>query len=295
MKLRLRIPCGEGPRQATYCQQQQKGGDQVSNSVSKFEPPDYTIEGWKSLVDQGTNLANRPGYDGMTVAPWNGTQDAAAGLIAEQALHGSPDATAARASNLATSEGAYLGNPYLNQGYVNSVIGDNAGVMANAYATGAAADQARNANMAGALGGGGDKAMQLAGQQGLERAVGQMANQFQLGNSQIGATDYRAGTGQMLGANSQAPAFGQMDLANNAAFMGVGNSQNQYMQALLNAGKNNYDQPIQNLGLLQSILQAASGGQGSTTTANYGGQPSWVTGGLGAGAGLLGAYYGMGK
>lgn len=265
------------------------GGGGSTNAVAEFKPPDYTQPYWKSLVSQGAAQAQQPGYSGMTVAPWNGTQDAAAGLTAEQALHGSPDMTAARASNLATSEGAYLGNPYLNPDYVNGVIGDNANVMANAYATGAAADQSRNAQMAGALGGGGDKAQQLAGQQGLERSIGQMANQYQLGNSQLGASDYRAGTGQMLGANSQAAGFNQQDLANNAALMGVGNSQNQYVQALLNQGQNNYNYPQQQLGLLQSILQAASGGQG-TQTQTQTATPSWVTGGLGA-ASLLGGLY----
>jgi hypothetical protein len=276
------------------------GGSQTSNTVSEFKPPDYTQGLWQDFTNQAAGLAQQPyqQYGGMTVAPWNGTQDAAAGLTAEQALHGSPDMTAARASNTGMSEGAYLGNPYLNPEYVNNVIGDNADTMAQAYATGSAADQARNAQMSGAFGGGGDKAMQLMGQQGLERQVGQMANQYQLGNAQAGASDYRAGTGQMLGANSQATGFNAADIANNQALMGVGNSQNQYMQALLNQGQTNFNNqqqyPQQMLGLLQQALQAASGSSGSTIgSQTQTGTPSWVTGGLGAGAGLYGLLQGM--
>ena len=278
------------------------GGSTTANSVSEFKPPSYTQGLWQDFTNQAANLASQPynPYPGMTVAPINGTQQGAGQLIAENALNGAPDVNAARASNMATSQGQYLGNPYLNPAYVNNVIGDNAQVMSEAYATGAAADQARNAQMAGALGGGGDKAMQLMGQQGLERAVGQMANQYQLGNSQLGATDYRSGTGQMLGANSQAPSFNAVDMGNAQALMGVGNMQNQYTQGLLNQGQtqfNNAQQyPQQMLGLLQQALQSASGSSGTTIgSQTQSGTPSWLTAGLGAGAAGYGLYNALGS
>jgi hypothetical protein len=65
------------------------------------------------------------------------------------------------------------------------------------------------------------------------------------------------------------------------------------VQALLNSGNQNWQNqqqyPQQMLGLLQQALQAASG-SGSTTIGSQSGTPNWLTGGLGLGAGLYGAF-----
>lgn len=337
-------------------------GSTTNNSVSEFKPPSYTQGGWQDFLTGAQNLSSQPyqQYSGATVAPWNGTQDAAGGLIADQALNGAPDANAARGSNMAISGGNYLGNPnsldpgqfagntqsidpsqyqgnpYQTQQYTNSVIADNAQNMAQGYSQGAAADQARNANMAGAFGGGGDQAAQAMGELGLQKQIGQMANQYQLANqgqatqdyrssmgqnlsanqanqgayqtsmgqalgaAQSNQGDYRSGVNQMLGANQGAQGWNSADLANSQALMGVGNSQNQYVQALLNAGQQNWSNqqnyPASQLGLYQQALQAASGSSGSTIgQQTQTGTPSWVTGGLGGLAGLYGLLGNSGK
>lgn len=271
------------------------GGNQSTNSVSKFEPPDYTQGGWKDFLAGAQQLSSQPytPYDGMTVSPWNGTQDAAGGLIAETALNGSPDANAARASNTAVSEGQFLGNPYTTDAYAQKAIGSNADLLRSQYQQVTQPTNDAAMARAGAFGGSGAEQQRQAGQAGLEKSIGDMANQYSLANAQQGATDYRAGVGQMLGANSQGQGYQAQDLANAQAFMGVGNSQNQYEQALLNAQQqqwqNAQNYPASMLGLFQQALQAASGSGGTTIGSNtQSGQPSWVTTGAGLGAGLYG-------
>lgn len=273
------------------------GGSQTQNSVSEFKPPDYTRGTWQDFLTEAQNLTQQPyeQYGGMTVAPWNGTQDAAAGLTAETAMNGSPDMNAARASNMATSQGGYLGNPYATDQYVNHAIDQNAQAMTANYQhviqPGNDAAMAR----AGAFGGSGWQQQQDSQQQGLMKQIGDMANGYRMQNAQQGMGDYRAATGQMLGANSQATGFNAADNANAAALMGVGNSQNQYIQALLNQGQQAWqgaqNYPASQLGILQQALSAASGSGGTTigSTSQSGGQPSWVTGG----AGGLAALYGL--
>jgi hypothetical protein len=271
------------------------GGNTTSNTVSEFKPPAMTQPYWADYMSAVANAAAQPAqtYNGQTVAEWNGTQDAAAGLTAEQALHGAPDENAARASNMATSQGAYLNNPYANDDYTNTQIANTAGNMATAYATGTAADQARNAQMAGAFGGGGDQAAQAANAAALNKSVGDMAAQYRLSNQANQTGDYRTATGQMLNANAQGATYNAADNANAAALMNVGNAQNSYEQALLNQQYGNWqtqnNAPLAALGLMQQGLQAASGSGGTTIgSASQNQTPSWVTGGLGGAAGILG-------
>ena len=269
------------------------GGSQTV--TQKFEPPGYTQGAWQDFLTGAQNLTQQPfnQYTGMTVSPWNGTQDAAAGLTAETALNGSPDANAARASNMAVSQGQFLGNPYASDEYVNHAIGSNADLMTQNYLR--AIQPGNDAAMAraGAFGGSGWQQQQDAQQQGLAKQIGDMSNTYRLQNAQQGMGDYRSGVGQMLGANSQAQGYQAQDMANANQLMGVGNAQNQYTQALLNAQQNNWtaqqNYPAQQLGILQQALQSASGSGGSrigTTQENM--NPSWVTGGLGGLAGILG-------
>ena len=271
------------------------GGDNTSNTVSEFKPPEYTRGTWQDFLKGVEGYTQTPyeQYGGMTVAPWNGTQDAAAGLTASLALNGSPDMNAARASNMATSQGQFLGNPYATDQYVNQQIGSNADLLRQNYMQ--MAQPANDAAMAraGAFGGSGAEQQRQQGMAGVEKSIGDMANSYRLQNAQQGMGDYRSGVGQMLGANSQALGFNQADQSNTQALMGVGNSQNQYIQALLNQGQKDWNAqqqyPLTQLGILQQALGAASGNYGQTIgQQSQGGNPSWVTGGLGAGAGLYG-------
>ena len=275
------------------------GGDTTTNTVSKFEPPSYTVGGWQDFLSGAEKMTQQPyeQYGGMTVAPWNGTQDAAAGLVANSALTGAPDMNTARASNMATSQGQFLGNPYATDQYVNQQIGSNADLLRQNYAQ--VAQPANDAAMAraGAFGGSGAEQQRQQGLAGLEKSIGDMSNSYRMQNAQAGMGDYRSGVQQMLGANSQALGFNQADLANSNALMGVGNSQNQYVQALLNAQKGDWTAqqgyPLQQLGILQQALGAASGNYGQTIgQQSQSANPNWITGGLGLGAGAYGLLQG---
>jgi hypothetical protein len=270
-------------------------GPSNTTTTQKFEPPDYTKGTWQDFLTGAETLTQQPyeQYGGMTIAPWNGTQDAAAGLTASLALNGSPDMNAARASNMATSQGQFLGNPYATDQYVNQQIGSNADLLRQQYTQ--MAQPANDAAMAraGAFGGSGAEQQRQQGMAGVEKSIGDMANSYRLQNAQQGMGDYRSGVGQMLGANSQALGFNQADMSNSQALMGVGNSQNQYIQALLNQQRGDWSAqqgyPLQQLGILQQALQSASGSGGSRIgTSSDGSKPSWVTAGLGGLSGLAG-------
>jgi hypothetical protein len=271
------------------------GGGGNQNTVSKFEPPDFTKGYYGDYLTGAANLAGQPYAQNpnMTIAPWNGMQDAAGRLIEETAMNSGPDVMAARGSNTAVSQGQYLGNPYATDQYVNHAIGQNADAMTQNYLK--AIQPGNDAAMAraGAFGGSGWQQQQDSQQQGLAKQIGDMSNGYRMQNAQAGMQDYRGGVGQMLGANSQAPGFNQMDIGNAQALMGVGNSQNQYIQALLNqqSGDWNNQQNWQKnqLDLLGRALSTASGNYQTQTQSTSGGQPNWVTGG----AGGLAALYGL--
>ena len=270
------------------------GGGGTQNTVSKFEPPDNTKPFWNDLLYGASALSQQP-YEqnpNMQVSPWNGLQDAAAGLTMQQSLYGAPDANTARGSNMAISQGQFLGNPYATDEYVNHAIGQNADTMTQNYLR--AVQPGNDAAMAraGAFGGSGWQQQQDAQQQGLAKQVGDMANGYRMQNAQAGMGDYRSGVNQMLGANSQGLGYSGEDRANAAALAATGDKQNQYVQALLNQQNTDWSKQ-QNwqrdaLGLLQNMVSSASGNYQTVTNQQSGGQPSWVTGGLGGLAGLYG-------
>lgn len=274
------------------------GGGGSQNTVSKFEPPDNTKGFYNDYLYGASQISQQP-YEqnpNMQVSPWNGLQDAAAGLTMQSALYGAPDQNTARASNMAVSQGQFLGNPYASDEYVNHAINQNADAMTANYQR--AIQPGNDAALArqGAFGGSGWQQQQDSQQQGLAKQIGDMSNGYRMQNAQAGMNDYRGAVGQMLGANSQGLGYAQNDLANNAALMGVGDHQNRYVQELLNQQNTDWNSQ-QNwqrsqLDFLGKALAGASGNY-QTNTQSQGGSPSWVTGGAGIGAGLLGAYLGM--
>ena len=127
------------------------GGSQT-NSVAEFKPPEWTQEQWKQAIAAGDGLFGQgyKTYGGMMpgAAPVNSDMMAAKDLVYQRATLGAPELNAARGMAADMAGGVGSENPYASNDYTGQVIRDNADVMANSYATGTAADQARNAQMA---------------------------------------------------------------------------------------------------------------------------------------------------
>src|SRR6184192_798138 len=171
------------------------GGGGDATQTQKFEPPDYTKQGWQDLLSNAQGVAAQPyqQYAGMQVAPWNGLQQNASNFIQDRAANGAPDLNAARgaATNIAsgdylnnpfTGQGSTVGgiaqgqalnsNPWLSQDYTQKVIDQNAQNMAKAYSVGTAAQTDAAFNQAGAYGGSAYQQQQAANAAGLENQIG---------------------------------------------------------------------------------------------------------------------------
>ena len=276
-------------------------GDSGSSSTvsNEFKPPSWTTDGsanggtWQNYLARAADLTATPApmYAGQRVADLSPQTYDAMDLITQTAMNSSPDVLAGRGAVADIAGGRYLNaNPYLSPQYTNAVIGDTAGNMARAFAQGTAADTAAAANQQGAYGGSAYNQKQAMNAQGLAQSVGQMANQYQLANQQLGANNYNTGIGQMLGAAQLAPQGQQMDLQAGQALAGVGDMQRSYSQQLLDSLYNTWQggqmQPYQNLDIMGNALSRASGGiAGGYTSAQQqsGGGFSPIAGLLGGG------------
>jgi len=338
------------------------GNGGAQNTVSEFKPPDYTVPGWQAYVNAGQTISQTPyKQSGLaTVAPLNSMNQTAMQMAIDRAMNGAPDLNAGRSAAMNAANGAYANpwsnnvagiasgnaynpwsegisgmaqgqqNPYTSSQYADQMIADTADNMANAYATGSAAQSATAANMAGAFGGGGQQAVDEAGRQGLEKQVGQMATQVRQQQQQYAGSQYQQDMGRMLqaygmgsgnynadvmnqlNANAQGGGFHDADIGNMLSGAGLagqlsgddyksismlqntGNDYRQYQQQLLDAlngqwsTQNGYDAAMNEY--LGNVLGRASGGQGSTTVTQGGGNNYSPLMGL-AGLGLAG--YGM--
>lgn len=260
-----------------------------SSGSAKFEPPSYTQPGWQAYLTQAQDLTQQAPtqYMGPRVAELSPQSYDAMDLITQTAMMGSPDVNTMRGTAMDIAGGRYLGsNPWLGQDYTGAVIGDTARNMAQAFGVGTAAQNDALAARQGAYGGSSWALKQANDAQGLASSVGQMANQFRLGQQQTGAQDYQQGLQQMLAASGMAPQAQAMDLQAGQALAGVGDMQRAYQQQLLDSLYNEFQAgqmaPFQNLDVMGNALARASGQYGTNTT--YQSQ-----GGFSPLAGLLGA------
>lgn len=248
-------------------------GGTTNNSVAEYKPPDYTVDPWKQYIQGVEQYTQTPyqQYGGMQVAPINDIQQQGINLIQDRALNGAPDLNAGRGAAMNIANGAYFNNnPWLSNDYTNQVINDNANVMANAFARGTAAQTDAQFARAGAYGGSAYQDQQAANATGLNNSIGQMANQYQLQRTGMGAQDYQQGVNQMLGAGNLAGSLSQDDWKAGQMLTGAGDAQQQYLQTLLNSSQSAFNQqqqyPAQMLDILRNALQAAGGGQGTSST-----------------------------
>lgn len=311
------------------------GGGGGQQSTNEFKPPDYTTQGWQDWLAKAGDQASQPysQYQGMQVAPINGQQMQGLNFIQDRALFGSPDLNAARGMATDVSSGAYLGanpytgdgsgigavaggqflgaNPYLTNEYTNKAIQQNTDAMSRGFATGTAAQNDSAFERGGAFGGSAWQQKQAQDAAGLSSQIGQMANNLQMQQSQLGTQDWNANIGQML----QAGGMGSQDfnnqmqnmlaggnLANQTskddwtsgqALSGIGDFYQQNMQNQLNNNYNQWQQqnnyPLQMLDLFGNALSRASGGYGQNSAQS---QQSLSTNPLTAALGIGSLIYG---
>ncbi len=273
------------------------GGSTSGTQTQKFEPPDYTKGGWTDLLANAQGLTSQPyqQYQGMEVAPLNGQQTQAQGFIQDRALNGAPDLNAGRGAATDIANGTYFNNsPWTSPEYTQNVIGQNAMNMANAAAVGQNASTDASAAMQGAYGGSAYNQKQQQNNATLNNSIGQMANNYQLQNAQMGNQNYMQGVNQMLQGGQLGGQLSQDDWQAGQALTGIGSQNQQYTQNLLNNQLQNWQQqqqaPYTQLNQLTNTLSAASGNYGTTTQNPYAGNNTLngILGGLGTVGGLYG-------
>lgn len=275
------------------------GGGTTANSVAEFKPPEYTQQPWQDYLSGIQQFTQQPQqqYGGMTVAPINGWQQQGMNLLQDNALNGSPDLNSARGALTGITGGAYMNNnPWLSNDATNQVISDNANVMANSYARGTAAQNDSMFARGGAYGGSAWQDKQSADAAGLSNQIGQMANQYQLQRTGMGAQDYSNGVNQMIQAANATGPLAATDQTAGKNLIASGDAYQQNLQNQLNAAQAQWTSqsqyPAQMLDIMRSGLQAASGGFGTNAAqSSQGYQVNPISALLGGGAaayGLLG-------
>jgi hypothetical protein len=275
------------------------GGSQTSNSVAEFKPPGYTQQGWQDYLTGAQQLSQRPyqQYMGQKVAGINGQQYQAQQFGTDRALYGAPDLNAGRGAATDVASGMYFNNsPWTNAAYTNNVIQDNANTMTNAFNHTTQPQTAAAYALGGAYGGSNYNQAQAANESALQNQIGQMANQYQLQNAQMGNSNYNQGIGQMLQAGQLGGQLSQDDWTAAQALMGYGNQNQQYAQNLMNSNyqdwQNMVNYPSQQLQQYGNALSQASGQGGQSATTTYGPPTNWATGLLGAGSAAYGLFGG---
>ena len=274
-------------------------GSGGSSSTQAFSPPSWAAEQWPGYLDQAKQLSQTPyqQYQGQTIADLTPEQRAGMNLTSQVAMNSTPDVMAGRQNITDTASGNYLAaNPYVSNPYTDAVIGQNAANMASAHRLGTAAQTDTAAAMAGAFGGSAHNQLTSMNAAALDNSVGQMANQYQMQRTNLGAGLYDQERQRMMGASGMAPQLQGMDLQAGQALTGVGDAYRGYTQDLLNQGLQNFNQsqlyPYQQNEFLGNALARSSGnvagGYSSTQTNPY--QASPLAGLIGLGAAGYGLY-----
>jgi len=293
------------------------GGPKETNTVSKFEPPEWTAGEFPGYVQTGKNIAQRWLSGDPSLVYGNNGEAFVSPMVADQinAFHGiqnltrnlwgDPAASAARASagnrtmqdalSGALTQGpsaanAYMGdrNPHLDQ-----VIAKNTADMSKAYATGTAAQRIGSASRARALGGTSEAELAEMQNDQFMNNVGDMTNNARMQAYQQSAAmdearlnrDWQAreqGFGRQMQGLGALTAQQQAELAQLQAYMGFGEMSRGLDQQHLDARRNLFYQnqqiPLIGLDLLGSVLTRGSGGAGTSTSQMFGGYNPWATG-----------------
>ena len=303
-------------------------GTQGSNQTA--EPWSAVHDPMIDAVNQAASLYGSPyqQYGGQRVAGPADSTIAGQNLLYQRASLGAPDLNAARGYATDLSTGAFMGqgptaqnqwlggtaqgqnlnsNPWLQNDYTDKVIGQNASNMANAFATGTNATNMANFAQQGAFGGSAYQEKMSADAANLANQVGQMANNYQLQRTGLGAQDYQQSVQNAMNANTQqqgaynndvaarmqgaqlAGQLSQDDWTAAKALTSQGNDQRAYSQQLLDQQYGDWqaqmNAPQNSLNNFVDTLTRIGGFGSAGTTQTYGGSGSPL--GAIAGTGLL--------
>ena len=268
------------------------GGSGGGTQTQVRELPAWAQPYAENLLQTGMGAVNQPmqPYQGMRVAPMNQAQQVGLSMIQGRALSGSPDETAARQQATATAQGGYLGaNPWLGAPYTQQAIEQNAQSMGRGYATGTAAQLDSAAARGRAMGGSGYQQAVGQNELNLGNAIGNMANQYQLGRTGMGVQDWQNERSNMMQSIPLGFQGSQLDYANAQNLVNAGGVERGYQQQMLDQIYSDYmtqqNAPFQQIDRAGNLLGMAIGNSGSSTTNMTGGGNNW---GQLAGYGLAG-------
>jgi hypothetical protein len=287
----------------------------TSNTVQKFEPPEYTTQPWQDYMNNAIGLQQQglPIYTGQTVAPISQQAQIGSNMLTSMATQGTPLYNAGQTNLTGTLQGDFMNpyataaNPYIgNNPYMQQMIGQSNQNITDAFSRGTAAQTDRAAAMAHAFGGSGQLEAQQANAATLARALAENTsgllgqNYYNSGNLAEAGLNRAAGSvegerARQLQAAGMVPGFQGADMSAIQGMMGAGDANQAWQQQLLNAGQNLFSQfaqaPWQLSDLIGSVLSRTSGQGGTTSTQIYGpsSNPWQTAAGIGAaGYGLFG-------
>lgn len=283
------------------------GGPGEQNTVSKFEPPDYTIEPWKQYVSNVGDLTSKemPRYQGQTVAPMTAQHMTGQNMLMNLAVNGTPTGAAANSMNFNTLMGAFDNpyattlNPYDQNAFTDQVINRANQKTLDAYNMNATATDRNHAlsrtmdsgkhqmqqqKMADSLGEGLNANATNALSQNFYANQGIAENQLNRSTQAVDAERNRQMQAASMGGQQQ-----QQDLQAIQALFAGGDAQRGYQQDLLSAQAGDWwnwlQGPYMQMDTLGSALTRASGGAGTTSQQVMGGaNPLQAALGLGLGA-----------
>ena len=214
------------------------GGPSNVTQTTKSELPEEFKPLGQGLAQYAGQVAQRPPYPGPTLAGITPEQEAGLGMATQRALTGSPVTQAAQQNAVQTLQGGFE-NPYLDS-IVKQTQDD---VMARF----------------------GPQLARNFGNTGVNQVLaGELADSSNRIRYQ-GFNDERTRQMQALGL---APGLVAGDYTDAQALTGVGDFRRGYAQDILNLGQQEYNYPLQQLGILQNALASATGGSQSTTGPN---------------------------
>lgn len=291
------------------------GGGGETNTVSKFEPPDYTVEPWKQYVSnvQSLTSGDMPRYQGQTVAPMTQQHMTGQNMLMNLATNGTAAGNAAQSQLYNTMQGAFDDpyattlNPYAGMNpYLSGVIDQSNAKIADAYARGTAAQLDRAHALSRTFGSTGQQEAQQRNETALAEGIaantqGLLSDQYNK-NAGLAENQLNRASGALqnernrqLQAAGMAPQVQQGDLQAIQALMAGGDAQRNYQQELLGAQAqdwwNWFQGPYAQMDTLGSALTRASGGAGTTSNQVMGGMNP-MQAAMGLGMLGLGAYQG---
>lgn len=240
-----------------------------SRTEGKTEPPDYVKDRMPGFLDSVDAIAQQqaPVYAGMRTAPLNPYQTTAGQMAADRALYSDPQTLASRGALTGIASGGAM-NPYASNPYTNAMISGNAKDMADAFATGTAANTDAMASRAGAFGGSAHQELASRNAGELAKQVGNMANTVRFGQNNLAAQLHQQDIGNIMQAAGMAPAFSMLDSQSIDQMGQYGNQLQQYGQGLLDEGYSTWqgeqEWPFRMADWLGGQYARASGGYGES-------------------------------